>query len=181
MALRTFLGDAGLEELVVNLVRVGEVTSVDVGRHRARVRFEDQENVESFDLLIVERTTGRRKSRAPYAVGDRVLCLFLPIGVETGFIIGSYYGARTPPSGSADVDVVEYEDGARFEYDLDAGALKVSGVASVEVESADALAIVVGGSKIEIDGSQIVIESNGSKLELSASGAALSGARVDLN
>lgn len=30
-------------------------------------------------------------------VGDQVLCLFLGNGLEEGFVLGSMYGAQTPP------------------------------------------------------------------------------------
>lgn len=182
MALRIFSDSRSLEDLVQNLVRVGEVTSIDPGAYKARVRFEDQEDTESFDLLILAANAGKKKRYVMPDVGDAVLCLFLPSGVETGFIIGSYYPEDVERPASAEgLDVIEYEDGARIEYDLEAGALKASGMKSVEVSSSDALKVEIGGSKIEIDQSSIVIESNGSSLELASSGAKLSGARVDLN
>lgn len=181
-ALRIFSDSKALEELVQNLIRVGEVTSIDPGAYKARVRFEDQEDTESYDLLILATNAGKKKRYVMPDVGDNVLCIFLPSGVETGFIIGSYYPEDVARPASAEgLDVIEYEDGARIEYDLESGTLKASGMARVEVSDAEELAIEIGGSKIEVDGSQILIESNGSALELTSSGAKLSGAKVDLN
>lgn len=180
MALRIFLENNS--ELVANLIRVGEVTSVDPAGYKARVRFIDQEDTESYDLFILATNTGRKKRYVTPDVGDSVLCLFLPSGVETGFIIGTYYEDDAErPGGSEDVDVVEYSDGTRIEYDLQSGALTVSGAQLVEVSDVQEVAVEVGGSKVEISGSKILLESNGSSLELAAAGWKLSGLRGDLN
>lgn len=180
MALRQFLENNS--ELVANIIRVGEVTSVDPKGYKARVRFIDQEDTESYDLFILGANAGRKKRFLTPDVGDSVLCLFLPSGVETGFIIGAYYeDSSERPGDSGDVDIVEYEDGTRIVYDLQSGALSVSGAALVEVSDVQEVSVEVGGSKIEISASKILLESNGSSLELAAAGWKLSGLRGDLN
>lgn len=182
MGLRRFLDSDGTNEIVANLIRVGEVTSVEDGAARARVRFEDQEDVESYSLYVLATNAGKKKRYVMPDVGDHVLCLFLPSGVETGFIIGGYYPEDVSrPADSGALDVIEYEDGTRLEYDAGAGALTVSGAKAITVSGAEELEIDLGASKIVADQSIISIESNGSKLELDAAGARLSGAKVELN
>lgn len=115
-----------LGELVANLIRVGEVTSVDAEAFTARVRFEDREDVESYDLSVLVRRSLRTKDYDLPSVGEDVLCLFLPTGVEDGFILGAYYPEPVErPADREGVTVREFEDGTRVEYDQAAHRLTV--------------------------------------------------------
>lgn len=155
-----------LAELVANLFRIGEVTSVDPERATARVRFEDRDNVESYDLQVLTRGSLRDKFYHMPDIGENVLCLFLPTGVEAGFIIGAYYPATVArPAASGDVTAVEYSDGTRFEYDRAASRMLVD----------------LGTTKITADKEKLRLECNGTYLELDASGWRLNGPRGDLN
>lgn len=119
MGLKKFLGSSdGLSELVDNLIRVGEVTSINPEAFTARVRFEDRDDIESYDLRLLVRRSLKNKDFDAPDVGEPVLCLFLPTGVEAGFIIGSYYPDTVPrPSADGNVTSRVFEDGTRIEYD----------------------------------------------------------------
>lgn len=144
-AIRREAGD-GIGALVANLIRVGEVTSVDPVAFTARVRFEDRDDIESYDLrLIVRRSQGTRDYDVP-EVGENVLCLFLPTGVEDGFVLGAYYTDPAPrPASSASVAVREFEDGTRVEYDRDTHRLTVD--------------VPEGGGEVVINAPRVTINS----------------------
>ena len=84
---KVLFGADQLESLVANLIRIGEVTSINPEAFTARVRFEDRDNVESYDLRILVRGSLKDKFFHMPDVGENVLCLFLPSGVEAGFIL----------------------------------------------------------------------------------------------
>ncbi|MBD5640941.1 MAG: phage baseplate assembly protein V, partial [Desulfovibrio sp.] len=50
-------------------------------------------------------------------IGDQVLCLFLPYGLEQGFVIGAMYGKKAPPVQSGDKWHRVFKDGTTLEYD----------------------------------------------------------------
>lgn len=132
MDLRTFLGTSeGLAELVANLIRVGEVTSVNAGAATARVRFIDRDNTESYDLQVLVSGSLKDKKYHMPDVGENVLCLFLPSGVESGFILGAYYPSGVGrPAATIDKTVTVFGDGTRIEYDRAANNLLVDASAS---------------------------------------------------
>lgn len=103
---------------IPDLFKVGEVSSVDPVKCTARVVFDDEDSINSYDLPIMQRNTfGNHDFQCP-EVGEDVLCMFLGPGQEDGFIIGSFYaGEVTPPESSADKRTVVFKDGTRFSYD----------------------------------------------------------------
>lgn len=109
-----------------NLFRVGTVTSIKPDLCRARVVFPDRDNMESADLQIIVRNTLKDKDYWMPDIGEQVLCFFLPIGLEQGFIIGSYYiNDNPPPAVSENKQTVEFEDGTKVEYDREAHKLQI--------------------------------------------------------
>lgn len=132
MDLRTFLGNSeDLAALVANLIRVGEVTNINPASATARVRFIDRENTESFDLKVLVKNSAVDKAYHMPDIGEHVLCLFLPSGVEAGFIIGAYYPDPVArPASSEDVDCVVFGDGTRVQYDRGANNLLIDASAS---------------------------------------------------
>lgn len=141
-----------LAELVANLIRIGEVTSVNPERFTARVRFEDRDNVESYDLQVLARGSLRDKFYHMPDIGENVLCLFLPSGVEAGFILGAYYPASIErPAASNNVTAVQYDDGTRVEYDREAHKLQIDipeGAGEVVINCAGS--VTVNSPKIDL-------------------------------
>ncbi len=101
-----------------DLFKIGEVSSVDPVKCTARVVFDDEDSINSYDLPIMQRNTfGNHDFQCP-EVGEDVLVMFLGPGQEDGFIIGSFYaGEVTPPESSQDKRTVVFKDGTRFSYD----------------------------------------------------------------
>lgn len=103
---------------IPDLFKVGEVSSVNPARCTARVVFDDEDSINSYDLPILQRNTFANKDYQTVEVGEDVLCMFLGPGQEDGFIIGSFYaGEVTPPESSNDKRTVIFKDGTRFSYD----------------------------------------------------------------
>lgn len=118
-----------IEELnsrISNLFRVGTITSLLPADMKARVVFEDRDNMESYDLLVIVKNTMNNKDYWMPDIGETVLCCFLPIGLEQGFIIGGYYPQPVSrPANTENVRKVKFADGTVIEYDRESHQLLV--------------------------------------------------------
>ena len=113
--------------------KIGEVSSIDPARCTARVIFDDENSMVSYDLPIMQRNSmGNRDYQMP-DIGEDVLCLFRGDGFEDGVIIGSFYaGDVEPPETTADRRTVVFKDGTRICYDRAAHTLTVT-IAGTEI------------------------------------------------
>lgn len=95
----------------------GVVLLLDARGRRARVRFEQEDGVQSFWLRVLSKgSAGMRATHMP-AIGEQVACLVDWRG-EDGVIVGSVYSDADPsPTGAAEVDHVTYADGTVHEHD----------------------------------------------------------------
>lgn len=104
---------------LLGLIRVGEVASIDPANGTARVTFDD-DGITSYDLPVLVRNSYANKDYHMPDIGEDVLCLFLPSGVEQGFILGSFYtpkGCVKPPVSDPNKRRVTFQDGTTLEYD----------------------------------------------------------------
>lgn len=109
-----------IRELLNNLIRIGRVSTVDYQKGTARVVFPDDDDVVSYDLPVLHRNALKNKDYNMPDIDERVLCLFLPSGVATGFILGSVYtDAVPPPETTGNYRTVVFADGTRVRYDRD--------------------------------------------------------------
>jgi len=107
-----------LYSIISNMIRVGKVTSLLPDGERAGVVFSDRDNTESYDLQVMVKNTKQNKDYWMPDVDEDVLCLFLPIGIEQGFILGSFYTrANAPEARTENVRRVKFSDGTLIEYD----------------------------------------------------------------
>lgn len=110
-------GNKDIKESLNQLIKIGEVSSVDPARGTARVTFDDDDSLVSYDLQVLQRNTYDNKDYAMPDVNEDVVCLFLPCGSEDGFILGSVYsGEITPPESDGDVRTVVFSDGTKISY-----------------------------------------------------------------
>ena len=101
-----------------DLIKIGEVSSVDPEKCTARVVFDDEDSLVSYDLQILQRNTSENQDYQMVHPGEDVVCLFLGPGQEDGFIIGSLYaGEIKPPEASLDRRTVVFSDDTRVCYD----------------------------------------------------------------
>lgn len=108
-----------LEESMKNIVRVGTVVNQDEKLHRCRVEFKDNDGMVSFWCQVIAmRTHGDKEYWLP-ALGEMVICAFLPFGHEQGFIIGSAYNSKDKPPEGADKDrrVIQQKGKNKFVMD----------------------------------------------------------------
>lgn len=117
---------AALESRVNSLLRVGVVSTVDRTKCRVRVAFPG--GLVSSELpVLVKQSIESRDFWMP-AVDEQVLCLFLPSGIEAGFVIGSFYSDEEEIPEGAEAEgmrMVEFADGARFEYSTAESKLRI--------------------------------------------------------
>ena len=154
---------AELLRLISNLIRTGTVAEVD--HATARVRVTIGELLTAW-LPWLEQRAGTTRTWSPPTVGEQVAVLSPGGDLAAAIVLtGIYRQAHPAPSQSADVWHTVMPDGAVIEYD----------------HAAHRLLAETGPSKIVMDRDRILLESNGSTIELDASGIRLNGARIDLN
>lgn len=109
-----------------DLIKVGEVSSINPEKGTARVVFDDEDSTVSYDLPILQRNTLNTQDFHSVNVGEDVLCLFLPTGPEEGFILGSFYaGEIVPPESTQKRRTTVFEDGTVVRYDMESHTLTV--------------------------------------------------------
>lgn len=159
-----------LEERLNCMVQVGTVTAVTGGSCRVKINGQ-----ESHDLPVLFSRTQTDKFFVMPDVGEQVLCVFLPIGLEQGFVLGSFYSQVDPPPASgSDTTHVTFGDGSSFEYNRKKHSLDITVKGGEVTVKADKVNLDCGGvmggvitdksickfdGKPHVDSSQTVIAS----------------------
>ena len=165
-----------------NIIRIGEVSSIDPAKGTARVAFDDEDSMVSYDLPVIQHNTLENHDYWMPDIGEDVLCVFLPTGSEDGFILGSFYADEIrPPASTENIRMVEFADGTKVSYDRESHELKatidgteikanrdtvdITGDKTVNVESATSINIkssvitlTMGGTTMRLDGGNAVID-----------------------
>ena len=165
-----------VQELLNGLIKIGEVSSINPFQGTARVLFDDDDSIVSFDLQVLQRNTFKNRDYAMPDVGEDVLCLFLPTGTEEGFILGSVYaGDVSPKESTGDIRSVVFADGTRIAYDRSAGELtmdikgtkivangqsvNITAPAVIDLKS-PTINLTMGGTSMVLSGSQASIKAS---------------------
>ncbi len=115
-----------LETRLNQTVRVGEIASINAATGTARVILPDSGGVVSHDLPVLFQKAHHDKFYTMPDVGEQVLCVFLPNGLEQGFILGAMFSQIvSPPVNSPDKTHFKFKDGTVLEYDRAAHLLTV--------------------------------------------------------
>ena len=117
------------------LFKVGYVTARRPEKHRVKVEIRDTVKktlVTKFLPVLVPCACSDLHFDLP-AIGDEVLCCFLPNGLEQGFVIGSLYGKQDPPVKEADKFHRLFKDGTFIEYDKENHKLTCDVKGDVEI------------------------------------------------
>ncbi|MCP3921908.1 MAG: phage baseplate assembly protein V [Desulfobacterales bacterium] len=102
-----------LEEKLESIVALGIITQINGGSVRVDINGES-----THDLPVLFPKTQDDKFQFMPDIGEQVVCLFLPFGLEQGFVIGSIYSdVDTPPVDGSDKAHIKFKDGAKLEYD----------------------------------------------------------------
>ncbi|QHJ79175.1 MAG: hypothetical protein [Caudoviricetes sp.] len=132
-----------------DLIRIGEVSEV-IG-YRVRVKFSDRDDVVSQPLPVLQGFTGSNKKIEMPSLNEKVVCIFLPTGLEDGFVIGSFYDESNQPP--ADNNKTVYEDGSSVEFSN--GSFILNAVASLII---NAPLIKLNGAVSAGDGSVMQVD-----------------------
>lgn len=137
------------------LIRVGFVTSRQAEKHRVQVELRDTVTAKlttKWLPVLCPRASGDLHYDLP-DIGDQVLCLFLPYGLEQGFVVGAMYGRQTPPVSDPEKTHRTFKDGTTLEYDR--AQHKLTG----EVKG-DVMLHATGGITIKADGDCVIQGAN---------------------
>ncbi len=135
---------AALEARLNQVIRPCQVVSVQDAAGTVRVRLPDSGNMVSQPLPVLVRKSQDDKDYWLPDVGEQVLCVFLPTGLEEGFVLGSFYQkVDAPPVTSRDKWRRQFKDGTYLEYDRGsheltahiAGSASIVATGDVSIES----------------------------------------------
>jgi len=120
--------------LIHNIVRIGNVTAVDLDNARCRVG--SGNNTTAWLPWITSRAGSTRCWWAP-SVGEQVLLLSMGGELNTAFVLPAIFSDANPaPSASAEAVHLSFPDGAVIEYEPASGALTATGIKSATVNAA---------------------------------------------
>lgn len=141
---------AALEKKTNQLIRVGLVDSINPDKGTARVMFPDGDNSISYNLLVLFPNAQDDKYYTMPDVGEQVVCVFLPIGMELGFVLGSFYSVPDAvPVSSPDKYHVRFKDGTVVEYDRGAHRLLVDVKGTIDILATGN--ITINGKRVDIN------------------------------
>ena len=141
-----------VKQILERIIAVGEVAEVNPQTHRVRVKLKGRQGVITDFLPVLVPMSYKDKVYSLPKVGDTVLCVFLPYGIEDGFVLGSFYTlSDNKPANDENLHIVEFEDGTRIEYD------KATHKLNVNIPQGEAYITVLNGSgNVYINGNLIV-------------------------
>lgn len=136
-----------IRSVLESTIRVAVVSSTDPAAATVRVTVPDGDGLVSHDLRILVRKVHKDKDYWMPDIGDQVLCIFLPFGLEQGFVVGSFYSSADPvPVNSQDKRHMEFSDGTTFEYDRKNNHLDVNVKGTTTIHADGALLLDSGES-----------------------------------
>lgn len=151
-----------LNALMRQLIRIGIVSSVNPQTCTARVLFEDQDEAVSYDLFVINHNTQDNQDYWLPDVNEAVLCLFLPIGIETGFILGSYYSDVDKPANTdPNVRSIKFKDGTAIQYNRETHKLIVDCVGDIEAICKKATITAENQVLFNVAGTTMIVDSDG--------------------
>lgn len=146
--------------LINNLVRIGNVSAVDLDNARCRVASGD--NTTAWLPWLTSRAGKSRSWWAP-SVGEQVLLLSMGGELNTAFVLPAIFSDANPaPSASADAVHLSFPDGAVIEYEPATSALTVTGVKTATLSAAEKVSVTApeiachASSRITLDTPEVV-------------------------
>ncbi len=155
-----------LEDKVNELIRHGIVVKRDEQNMRVCVNFSDTVTkplTTNWLPVLLPRANGDCYYDLP-DIGDKVLCLFLPNGIDTGFVLGSFYGENKSPITNGDIYFHKFKDGTYLEYNRKEHKLIASCVGDVELSAQKNISItaqnvnIVAQDTVSILGKKVTIQ-----------------------
>jgi len=146
-----------LQAAVNQIIRQGIVTSVYPDRGTVRVKLPDSGGIVSKELAVLFQKTQDNKDYDMPDIGEQVVCLFLPNGMEQGYVIGSPYSTVDKvPVTDADKKHYSFKDETWFEYDRKTHKFKVFIKGTIDIH-ADGKITIDSGEHIQLTAPRIDI------------------------
>lgn len=126
-----------LEAMINQMVRVGTVSTIQPDAGTVTVSIPDADDLLSYTLPVLFAKTQDDKYYHMPDTGEHVLCVFLPLGLEQGFVLGAFYSQADPvPVSDPNKVHIKFKDGTTIEYDRKSGVLEIDCVNEVIVRAA---------------------------------------------
>jgi phage baseplate assembly protein V len=123
---------AELERRLLNMIRFGMITSVDLNSATCRVKLDDTHT--TGDLPWSVQRAGNVRTWSPLSVGEQVMIISPAGDLTQGVVVPSLYqNAHPAPSNKANEHITDYGDGTVITYDTTAHKLRIECTAAVEV------------------------------------------------
>ncbi|WP_044736659.1 phage baseplate assembly protein V [Geobacillus kaustophilus] len=127
----------------MDIVRVGIVSSVNSEKCKARVAFDDRDNLVTAELPVLVRGAMKNKEYWLPVVGEQVVVLFLPNSNHEGFIIGSLYNDEDiPPTKEKHLRVLQFEDGTTISYDTETHTLSIQCAGPINIKASGNVTVI---------------------------------------
>lgn len=154
-----------LQRRLANMIRVGVVSSTDEAARTVRVSFG---NITTGALPWPADVGKNYRRWRPLRVGQQVIIASPGGELAQAEIVGMLYGGGIDaPDSSQDLDVIEYEDGTRIQYDSASHQLSADIKGSAIVSTEGALEAVVGTSA-DIDAAENINATAGGSVDIQA-------------
>ncbi|HBV6392391.1 TPA: phage baseplate assembly protein V [Klebsiella aerogenes] len=176
-----------VEKALSQLVRVGLVSSLDEKAVTARVTFDDQDDLTSYELSVMVKNTDQNADYWMPDIGEQVVCLFLPLGAQQGWILGSFYDeTHTPPSNTVNKRVVRFKNGTSITNDRESNLFTLDANGDVVVTATGTVTIkaqkvIVDAPETEITGDALIKGKLTYKGGMSGSGGEGAAAKIQGN
>lgn len=142
----------GYDSWLKNMFRIGYVSSQNTDDTQAacRVVYPDRENLVSEPLPILQKSTRGDQDYWSPEVGQQVLTLHLPNGIQKGFILGGFQSTADPPPVTdtnkrhttfRDGTVVEFDKASSVFFADTKGPITIITAGPVYVESAGEITV----------------------------------------
>lgn len=135
------------------MIKIGIIEEIDVQRAKAKVKFEDLDNLNSDWLPVVFLKTLKDQFYAMPDIGEHVICL-LDENFETGAILGAIYDSKNLPKvPSEDIDYIQYGNGTEIKVDHSSGDIEIKTPGNVVVKSDQK--VTIEANSVLVDAPQV--------------------------
>ena len=147
-----------IERILNKLIRVGRVKAVYPERGTVRVQFDDLSEMQSAELQVLMRRSQRDLDYDVFTLEEQVLCLFLPVAKNKGYVIGSLYTVSNIPQEFIDKKIFRFEDGSEISYDRPSKTFKLHSTSTIDISAVDNIDIKATNINIEADSISVKAE-----------------------